>query len=162
VAVLPIRALPDPVLRQKAKKVSTIDKSIRKLIADMRETLYADNTRAGLAAPQVGVSLRVIIIRQPEADDVILINPEIIRRRGEHIVNEGCLSVPGYVGALRRAEAVTVKGFNVNGKETRIKAEGFLAQALQHEIDHLNGTLYVDRVENPEDLRKIQTEDAGM
>lgn len=161
-AVLPIRALPDPVLRQKAKKVTTIDKSIRQLIADMRETLYADDTRAGLAAPQVGISLRVIIIRQQEAEDVILINPEIIRKRGEHIVNEGCLSVPGYVGALRRAETVTVKGFDIKGKETRIKAEGFLAQALQHEIDHLNGTLYVDRVENPEELRKIQIEDTSI
>ncbi len=158
-AILPIRTLPDPVLRQNAKRVTSIDKSIKKLIADMRETLYADDTRAGLAAPQIGVSLRVIIIRRPEADDVILINPEIIRKRGEHLVNEGCLSVPGYVGALQRAEAVTVKGIDVNGKVTRIKAEGFLAQALQHEIDHLNGTLYVDRVENPDELRKIQVED---
>jgi peptide deformylase len=161
VAILPIRTLPDPVLRENAKRITTIDKSIKKLIADMRETLYADDYRAGLAAPQIGVSLRVIIIRQPEMEDVILVNPEIVRRRGEHVVNEACLSVPGYMGSLRRAEAVTVKGIDVNGKETRIKAEGFLAQALQHEIDHLNGKLYIDRVENPDELRKIQTEGTG-
>lgn len=160
-AILPIRTLPDPVLRENAKRITTIDKSIKKLIADMRETLYADDYRAGLAAPQIGVSLRVIIIRQPEMDDVILINPEVVRKKGVHVVNEACLSVPGYMGSLQRAEAVTVKGIDVNGKETRIKAEGFLAQALQHEIDHLNGTLYIDRVEKPDELRKIQMEDIG-
>ena len=160
-AILPIRTLPDPVLRENAKRVTTVDKSIKKLIADMRETLYADDTRAGLAAPQIGVSLRVIIIRQPDMEDVILINPEIIRRKGKHVVNEACLSVPGYMGSLPRAEAVTAKGIDIKGKEIRIKAEGFLAQALQHEIDHLNGTLYIDRVENPDELRKIQMGDTG-
>ncbi len=161
-AVLPIRTLPDPVLRQKAKKVSTVDRSIKKLIKDMRETLHADTGRAGLAAPQVGVSLRVAVIGLPDTEDIILINPEIVRRRGEQLVSEGCLSVPGYVGQLRRAEAVTVKGLDGNGKALRLKAEGFLAQALQHEIDHLNGTLYVDRLISPDTLRKIEAEDTSI
>jgi peptide deformylase len=161
--VLPIRALPDPVLRQKAKKVSTVDKSIKKLIKDMRETLHADAGRAGLAAPQVGVSLRVAVIGLPDTEDIVLVNPEIIKSRGEQLVSEGCLSVPGYVGQLRRAEAVTVKGLDGNGKALRIKAEGFLAQALQHEIDHLNGMLYVDRMDDPEALRKItETDEAAI
>lgn len=161
-AVLPIRTLPDPVLRQKAKKVSTVDRSIKKLIKDMRETLHADTGRAGLAAPQVGVSLRVAVIGLPDTEDIILINPEIVRRKGDQLVSEGCLSVPGYVGQLRRAEAVTVKGLDGNGKALRLKAEGFLAQALQHEIDHLNGTLYVDRLVSPDTLRKIEAEDTSI
>ncbi len=157
--VLPIRTLPDPVLRQKAKKVSTVDRSIKKLIKDMRETLHADVGRAGLAAPQVGVSLRVVVIGLPDTEDIILVNPEIVRGKGEQVVSEGCLSVPGYMGQLRRAEAVTVKGLDGNGKPLRIRAEGFLAQALQHEIDHLNGMLYVDRMDNPEELRRITETD---
>jgi len=88
--VLPIRTLPDPVLRQKAKRVRTIDGSIKKLIADMRETLHADPGRVGLAAPQVGVSLRVVVIGIPGEEDIILINPEIVRRKGERLVTEGC------------------------------------------------------------------------
>jgi peptide deformylase len=158
-AILGIRTLPDPVLRQKAKRVRKIDGSIKKLIADMRETLHADEGRVGLAAPQVGVSLRVIVIGIPGEEDIILINPEIVRRKGEHPVSEGCLSVPGYVGQISRAESVTAKGLDINGREVRIKADGLLAQALQHEIDHLNGTLYVDHLESMDKLRKIEPED---
>jgi peptide deformylase len=160
--VLPIRTLPDPVLRQRAKRVRTIDNSIKKLIADMRETLHADAGRAGLAAPQVGVSLRIAVIGLPDEEDIILINPEIVRRKGERLVSEGCLSVPGYVGQLHRGESVTAKALNLQGKEIRIKAEGLLAQALEHEIDHLNGRLYIDHLESPEALRKIEVEETGM
>jgi peptide deformylase len=108
-AVLPIRTLPEPVLRQKAKRVRTVDASIKKLIADMLETMHADEGRVGLAAPQVGVSLRVVVIGLPGEKDIILVNPEIVRRKGERLVSEGCLSIPGYVGELRRAESVTAK-----------------------------------------------------
>ena len=161
-AVLPIRTLPDPVLRQKAKRVRTIDGSIKKLIADMRETLHADPGRVGLAAPQVGVSLRVTVIGIPDEEDIILINPEIVRRKGTRLVSEGCLSVPGYVGQISRAEAVTAKGRDLSGKEIRIKAEGLLAQALEHEIDHLNGVVYVDHLESMDELRKVEVEETEL
>jgi len=160
-AVLPIRTLPDPILKQKAKRVRTIDRSVKKLIADMRETLHADPVRVGLAANQVGVSLRVMVISIPEEEDIILVNPEIVRRKGQRLVSEGCLSIPGYIGELYRAETVTAKGLGLDGKEIRIKAEGLLAQALEHETDHLNGKLYVDRMESMDTLRKIEPEDAG-
>ncbi len=161
-AVLPIRTVPDPILRKKTKRVSSIDKSIKKLIANMRETLHADAGRVGLAAPQVGVSLRITVIGLPEEEDIILVNGEIVRRKGSRLVTEGCLSIPGYVGELYRAESVTVKGLDINGKAIRIKAEGLLSQALEHEIDHLNGTLYVDRLESPDALRKMEPEDIAI
>jgi peptide deformylase len=162
VAVIPIRTLPDPILRKKTKRVTTIDKSVKKLIADMLETLHAEEGRAGLAAPQIGVSLRITVIGIPEQEDIILINGEIVRRKGRRLVSEGCLSIPGYVGELYRAEYVTAKGLDIHGKEIRIKGEGLLAQALEHEIDHLNGTLYIDRLENKESLRKIEPEDVEI
>ncbi|MEE8420442.1 MAG: peptide deformylase, partial [Dehalococcoidales bacterium] len=154
-AILPIRKLPDPVLRQKAKRVRDIDGSINRLINDMIETMHAEPGRAGLAAPQVGVPLRVIIIDQPEAEDIVIINPEIVRRKGERILDEGCLSFPGYFGQVTRAEKVTVKGRDRTWKEVRIRADGLLAQVLEHEIDHLNGTLYVDHLESMDELQKI-------
>lgn len=161
-AVLPIRSVPDSVLKQKAKKVPAIDGSIKKLIRDMLETMHAEPGRVGLAAPQVGVPLRVIVIGMPEEEDLVLINPQIVRRRGERIIDEGCLSVPGYFGQIKRAESITVKGRDRNGKEARLKAEGLLAQALEHEIDHLNGTLYIDHPEVRETLRKIEPEEIGL
>ena len=161
-AVLPIRSVPDSVLKQKAKKVPAIDGSIKKLIRDMLETMHAEPGRVGLAAPQVGVPLRVIVIGMPEEEDLVLINPQIVRRRGERIIDEGCLSVPGYFGQIKRAESITVKGRDRDGKEARLKAEGLLAQALEHEIDHLNGTLYIDHPEVRETLRKIQPEEIGL
>src|SRR4030042_773258 len=99
-AVLPIYVVPGPVLRQKAKRVRAIDGSVKKLVADMLETVHADPGRAGLAAPQVGVSLRVAVICIPDEDDIILINPEIVRKKGERSVDEGCLSIPGYTGEI--------------------------------------------------------------
>ncbi|HEY55533.1 MAG TPA: peptide deformylase [Dehalococcoidia bacterium] len=155
-AVLPIRALPDPVLRQKAKRVKTIDSSIQKLIADMIETMHAVPGRVGLAAPQVGVSLRVVVIGLPEEEDIVLINPEIVRRSGQRLVTEGCLSVPGYFGEIKRAEVVTAKGRDAKGKEIRIKADELLAQALEHEIDHLNGVLYIDHLEERDNLHQVE------
>ena len=157
-AVFPIRTLPDPVLRQKAKRVGAIDGSIKKLIADMLETMHADPGRVGLAAPQIGVSLRVIVIGMPDEEDIILINPEIVKKKGEHPVTEGCLSVPGYFGQISRAELVTAKGRDLSGKGIRIKAEGLLAPALEHEIDHLNGVVYIDHLESMDELRKVEAE----
>ena len=128
----------------------------------MIETMQASPGRVGLAAPQVGISLRVIVIGMPEEEAIVLVNPEIVRKRGERMVDEGCLSVPGYVGQIKRAESVTVKGRNRNGKEIRIKASGLLAEALEHEIDHLNGMLYIDHLESMDELRKIEPEETGF
>jgi len=159
--VIPIREMPDPILRQKSKRVRNIDGSIKKLIANMRETMHAA-PGVGLAAPQVGIPLRVIVIGIPEQEDIALINPQIVRKAGERVVNEGCLSIPGYIGEIKRAESVTVKGRDQNGKELRIKAEKLLAQALEHEIDHLNGVLYIDYLENMDKLRKIEPQETQL
>lgn len=161
-AVLTIRTVPDPVLRQKTKRIKTIDKSVQKLIADMLETLHDEEGRVGLAAPQVGVSLRVAVIGIPGEDDIILINPEIVRKKGERLVTEGCLSIPGYVGQIIRAESVTAKCRDLSGKEIRIKSGDLLGQALEHEIDHLDGVLYVDHLDSDDDLRKIETDDMEL
>jgi peptide deformylase len=161
-AVLPIVTLPQAVLRQKAKRVASIDASVKKLAADMRETLHADSGRLGLAAPQIGVSLRVAVIGMPGEEDLIMINPEIVKKKGERPVSEGCLSLPGYMGELKRAETVTAKWRDLSGKEVRIKAEGLLAQAIEHEIDHLNGQLYIDHMENLDTLRKLEAGDTEI
>jgi peptide deformylase len=154
-AVLQIRTLPDPVLRQKAKRVTKIDKSIQKLTDDMIDTLRAEPNRAGLAAPQVGVLLRIAVIELPEQELITLINPEIIKKEGERIVQEGCLSVPGYFGEIKRAVTVKVKAKNRDGKEFRLKAQGLLAQALEQEIEHLDGVLYIDHLESSEKLFEV-------
>ena len=161
-AILQIRTFPDPVLKQKAKRVRNIDGSTKKLISDMLETMHSSPGRVGLAAPQIGISLRVIVIGIPEEEDIVLINPEIVRRKGERELEEGCLSVPGYYGQITRAESVTAKGRDRNGKETRIKAEGLLAQALEHEIDHLNGLLYIDHLESTDKLHRIEPEETQL
>ncbi len=161
-AVLPIRVLPDPILKQRSKRVRTIDGSIQKLISDMIETIHSIPGRVGLAAPQIGIPLRVIVICLPEEEDIVIINPEIVRRRGERLVDEGCLSLPGYVGQIKRAESVTVKGRDQNRKEIRIKADELLAQALEHEIDHINGKLYVDHLESMDNLHKIEPEETRL
>ena len=158
--VLQIRTVPDPILRQKARQVKIIGPSVKKLIKDMCETVHAVPGRAGLAAPQVGSSLRVIVISVPEKEeDIILINPEIVKTKGERICEEGCLSIPGYMGEIKRAEKVTAKGKTPDGKEIRIRGEELLAEALEHEIDHLNGILYIDKLESPDMLHKLQPSD---
>ena len=161
-AVLEILRAEHPVLRQKAKRVHHIDDSLQKLIDDMVETLHAANG-VGLAGPQVGVPLRVAVIQtpaeyqEPHAGELfVLINPEIIKKSDEVDMDEGCLSLPGYVGSIKRAEHVTAKARDRNGKEYRIKAEGVLAEALQHEVDHLNGILFYDHLASPDLLRRLQ------
>jgi peptide deformylase len=156
-AILTVRTVPEPVLRQKAKRVKTIDGSVRRLAGDMIETMHAASG-VGLAAPQIGVSLRVIVIGIPDEEEIVLINPEVVRRSGERAVTEGCLSVPGYYGEIKRAQRVTVKGRDLSGKEVRIKAEELLAQALEHEIDHTKGVLYIDHLESQDDLHRVEPE----
>ena len=155
-AVLQIRTLPDPVLRQKARRVNGLDGSIQKLIDDMLDTMRA-NSGVGLAAPQVGVPLRIAVIELPGEEAITLINPEVIKRQGERVLVEACLSVPGYHGEIKRSLTVKVKAQDRQGKEIRLKGEELLAQVLEHETDHLNGTLYVDHLESPEEL--CRTED---
>jgi peptide deformylase len=160
-AVRQILTAEHPVLHQKAKKVKRVDAAIQKLIEDMLESMRAAHG-LGLAAPQIGIGLRVFVIEMPEDEEdphtgekVILVNPEIIEAEGEQIGEEGCLSIPGYVGMVRRAMKVSVKGLNRKGKEVRVKGEGLLARALLHEMDHLDGILYTDRLEKPEDLYRV-------
>lgn len=159
-AVLQIRTLPDPVLRRKAKRVNKIDGSIQKLIDNMIDTMRA-NSGVGLAAPQIGVSLRIAVIQIPGEEVIILVNPEIVKRMGERVLMEGCLSVPGYQGEIKRSVTVKVKAQDRQGKEFRLKGEELLAEALEHETDHLNGILYIDRIESPEKLFKIIKEGEG-
>jgi peptide deformylase len=143
------------MLTQKAKKVSSIDGSIHRLINDMIETMQRSGG-VGLAAPQIGVSLRVIVLQMPEEEPFAIINPEIVKRSGEREVAEGCLSLPGYQGEIKRSTSVTVKGLNQQGKAIRIKATGLMAQTLEHEIDHLNGILYIEHIESEDKLYKLE------
>jgi peptide deformylase len=160
--VRPIRYLGDPVLRRPSKKVSRVDDSIRRLIADMTESMI-EAQGVGIAAAQIGVGLRVVVIGMPGEDPFPLVNPEVIKRSGERRLDEGCLSVPGYRGVVTRSEFITVKALDANGREVRIKAENdLLAQALEHEVDHVNGTLYVDRVDSNEDLVKLGPADPTL
>ncbi|MDP9236455.1 MAG: peptide deformylase [Chloroflexota bacterium] len=154
--ILPIRIAGDPVLRTKAKKVRRIDDSIRKLIDNMIDTMRAA-PGVGLAAPQVGVSLRVVVIETPDDGLLELINPEVVKSSGERRLVEGCLSVPGYQAEVTRSKQVTVKALNRESKEIRLKAVGtLLAQALEHEIDHINGILYIDYLTDADELIPVR------
>jgi peptide deformylase len=154
-AVLPIVCEPHPVLRQKAKRVGNIDGSVQRLIDDMVETMH-EARGAGLAAPQVGISLRVIVIELPGEETLALVNPQIVKRSGERTVAEGCLSVPGYQGEIKRSVKVVAKGLDRHGREVRVKGGELMAQALEHEIDHLNGMLYIDHLESIDKLSKLE------
>jgi peptide deformylase len=155
-AVLAMRRLPDDaVLRQKAKRVPKVDGSIQRLISDMIETMQQEHG-VGLAAPQIGVPLRVVVLQMPEEEPLAIINPEMVKRSGEREVTEGCLSVPGYYGEIKRSVSVTVKGLDRQGKAIRLRATGLMAQALEHELDHLNGVLYVDHVDSQDKLHRIE------
>ncbi len=158
-AILPLTMMDNPVLHQKAKRVRRIDHSIQKLIDDMIETMHHIGGAAGLAAPQVGVPLQVIVIELPGEDVIALINPELVKSSGERDVVEGCLSLPGYRGEIKRSESVIVKGRDRHGKGVRLKVDGLLAQALEHEIDHINGVVYIDHLESTDNLHRIEPED---
>ena len=141
--MLTVRTYPDRVLRKKAQPVRTIDKNFLRLIDEMFETMY-EVRGVGLAAPQVGESLRACVVNctgKPE-DELVLINPVIVEATGEETDEEGCLSLPGVHGNVPRAARVKVQAYDRNGKEIEIEASGLHARCLQHEIDHLNGRLF--------------------
>ena len=151
----------EPILRKKAKKVRQFD-GLQELVDDMVETLHAANG-VGLAAPQIGVPRRIIVVQLPEDFEepeagrlFVMINPEIVEAsEDQEIDDEGCLSVPGFVGEVPRATAISLRAQNVRGKPFRFEASGYLARVCQHEIDHLDGVLFIDRVTAPEKLRKL-------
>ena len=148
-----ILTVEEPILRQRARKVTRFDAELHRLLDDMLETMR-DAPGIGLAANQVGVPLQVAVI---ELEDRIteLINPEIVRASGEILDWEGCLSLPGFVAEVTRHARVTVKARDRYGKEFRVKGEELFARALQHEIDHLNGVLYIDYLESLEELVRV-------
>jgi len=163
-AVRPIIFADNPRLRQKSRKVRVFGPTLETVVADMLETLGAANG-LGLAAPQIDVLEQVVVITLPEDEEdpqsgktYVLINPEIVRAQGAEEGEEGCLSVPGWWGLVTRATTVSVKAQDTKGRAFRLKGHGLLARVLQHEIDHLNGVLFIDRVEGPDKLFKVEPE----
>ena len=147
--LLDIKQYPDPILRKKANKVDIVDKEVQRLLDDMAETMY-NAPGIGLAAPQIGKSIKVIVTdispRNETGELIKLINPVIVHAEGEEAMEEGCLSVPGFTETVKRAQKIVVRGINEKGKEVEIVAEGLLARVFQHEIDHIEGRLFVDRL----------------
>jgi len=141
-AVYQIVKLGEDILRQKAQEVKKITPNIHKVLDNMAETMYEANG-VGLAAPQVGISKRLVVVDIGEGL-IELINPVIVKKNGEEIDNEGCLSVPNVVGEVKRAKSVVIQALNRDGEKVEYEAEGLLARAFQHEIDHLEGILFVD------------------
>jgi peptide deformylase len=155
-AIRRIRIDSDPVLRKKAKKVQAVDVLVLQLLDDMLETMYLAKG-VGLAAPQVGISKRIIVCDAGEGP-VKLINPRIMRSEGNELMFEGCLSLPNLCGEVERAAKVLVKGLNPKGEVCKLEAEGMMARVLQHEIDHLDGKLFIDialRMIDKEELEKL-------
>ena len=150
-AILEVVQIGNPVLNQKAEPISKINKQVLKILDDMLDTMYSADG-LGLAAPQLGISKRIIVVDIGEGL-IELINPEIVSAEGTAVDQEGCLSVAGFLGDVTRAQKVVVQGLNRKGKKVRIKAKDLLARALQHEIDHLEGRLFVEIAVN---LQKFQ------
>jgi len=149
VALLPIRLYPEEILRQECRDVESFDEDLVTLVGDMVETMYAA-PGVGLAAPQVGLDLQlaVVDVTVGEEDDalLVLINPEIVEERGEETDVEGCLSIPDFTEKVQRPAWIRVHSDDVEGNAVELEAEGFVARAICHEIDHLNGILFVDRL----------------
>ena len=157
-ALLTMRHVPDPILREKTRRITQIPANMKQYTDDMVETMHAHHG-VGLAANQVGGLQKVAVIQLPDWNEpLVLINPEIIRREGEREVEEGCLSIPGYRGTVKRSVRVRARALDLNGKVIRIKADGLLAQALEHETDHLNGILYIDHLVSRDAFWKITYE----
>jgi peptide deformylase len=160
--IRPIRKIGDPVLRKKAKKVEKITRDTLKLIADMVETMHHAHGQ-GLAAPQVGVSLRVAVVEVPKSDDVpgsgvlyTLINPEVVKQSVETWeFQEGCLSIPGWRGDVARPCRVVVRALDRHGNRVKYEVEGHVARAFLHEIDHLDGVLYIDKLISPDRVWRV-------
>jgi peptide deformylase len=155
----------DPRLRQKAVRVKHIDDSLRKIATDMHETMDAA-PGVGLAGPQIGLMRRIIAVHVPKDEEedqeetrLTLIDPEIVKAHGRVLGQEGCLSIPNWVGEVPRAEMITVKAIDLDNKHVRLKAKGFLARVIQHEVDHLDGILFVDRVEDRSTLFEVTEEE---
>ncbi len=146
-AVREIRVLGDSVLRQQCKEIETVDEEIRRLVDDLTETMHAADG-IGLAAPQVGVPLRVFVydVREPEIQPGALINPRLVEAGGTMRETEGCLSIPGFNEMVERHAEVVVEGLDRDGREVRIEARELLSRCLQHELDHLDGVLFIDRL----------------
>ncbi len=160
-SLLPMRHVPDQILREQAKKIGKISPTLKKYTDDMIETMHAEHG-VGLAANQVGSLQKVVVIQLPEWEEaMVLVNPEILHREGEREVEEGCLSIPGYRGTVKRSERVRAKALDLNGKVIRIKADGLLAQALEHETDHVNGRLYIDQLVSKETFWKLVVNENG-
>jgi peptide deformylase len=151
VAILPVRIYGDPVLRQRAAEVKSFDDSLRRLVGDLRETMHAYHG-VGLAAPQVGVVERVTVVEVPLDEEGVrfashvLVNPVIVGRASSQVSEEGCLSIPGIFEDVTRALEIRVQYQDEEGKQATLDAEGYLARAIQHEVDHLDGVLFVDRL----------------
>ncbi|HZU12714.1 MAG TPA: peptide deformylase [Chloroflexota bacterium] len=154
-----IVTLGHPTLRVKAKKIHRVDESIKALVQDLIDTLEATPNGAGLAAPQIGVPLRAIVTLADGTRRVV-INPEIVEESEEEVEGEeGCLSIPGWYGPVWRKQKVTVRGLGPSGKPLKVKTEDFEARVFQHEIDHLDGVLFVDRIEDRSRLHRVEPEE---
>jgi peptide deformylase len=152
---------PDPVLRERAKEVTKFNANLHKLLDDMAETMY-DADGVGLAAPQVGVLKRVFVVDADEEHGLIeLVNPEIVSMEGEQFGAEGCLSIPGLQGDVKRANKVVIKGQDRYGNPVQYEGTELLARAFQHELDHLNGVLFIDLAESVYEARKPAPEQDG-
>lgn len=145
---------PDPILRKKARPIKRVDDSVRQLAGDMIATMQNAHG-VGLAGPQVGELKRIITIQVPEQDAFAMINPEITNREGSRQVTEGCLSVPGYQGLVTRSVHINARALDENGGRFKLTAEELLAQAIEHEVDHLNGIVFLDHLIAHEELHKI-------
>lgn len=163
-AILPIRVFGDPVLREKARPVERFDRALRKVVEDMLETMY-EAPGVGLAAPQVGLSMRCFVYDDGEAGPGFLANPELLDLEDAEVKDEGCLSIPGPFYPTERALRVKARGLDVHGRPVEVVGEGLLARILQHETDHLQGMLYIDRLsdEGRKDvLRQLREAEARL
>jgi len=145
--MLEVRLLGDPVLRQRAEEVDSIDDELRALAEEMFETMYTSEG-IGLAAPQVGVGVRLFVmdIREDESQPQAVVNPVLVETSGSERGEEGCLSLPGLIGVVERSAQIVMDGLDLEGKPLRIEASDLLARCIQHEIDHLDGVLFIDRL----------------
>lgn len=157
--ILEIRKDGDPVLRQKAAPVAVIDDRMRQLAADMLETMY-NAPGVGLAAPQVGVAVRLIVVDDGSGPHT-LFNPRVVSRRGEVCEEEGCLSIPGMIGKVRRAAQVEVEAYDRSGRRIVVRGDDLLSIVLQHETDHLDGVLFTDKAESLRRAEKNEAEAEG-
>lgn len=158
-AIRQIRTIGDPILNKKCKEVKEVSERTKQLIDDMFETMY-DANGVGLAAPQIGVLKRIVVIETDEENSYVLINPVILEMDGEQVGYEGCLSVPGKTGIVKRPNHVKVKAFDENMQEFELEGEGLLARAICHECEHLEGELYVDKVSGElKDVSELEDEE---